>query len=68
MAPASVELLGRGREGVLEVTEGEEVTLECRVEDAKPVAEVMWFKNDQEIHLGESRRGEGVLLCWVHLM
>ncbi|XP_050709640.1 nephrin-like [Eriocheir sinensis] len=51
MAPSAVELLGRGREGLLEVSEGEEVTLECRVEDAKPVAEVMWFKNDQEIHL-----------------
>lgn len=53
VAPAAVELLGRGREGLLEVSEGEEVTLECRVEDAKPVAEVVWFKNDQEIHLGE---------------
>ena len=54
MAPSNVELLGRGREGLLEVSEGEEVTLECRVEDAKPVADVVWFKNDQEIHLGES--------------
>ncbi|KAK8746805.1 hypothetical protein OTU49_016823, partial [Cherax quadricarinatus] len=30
---------------------GEEVTLECKVEDAKPVAEVKWYKNDQELHL-----------------
>ncbi|XP_071534637.1 nephrin-like isoform X2 [Panulirus ornatus] len=51
MAPTTVELLGRGREDVIEVREGEEVTLECKVEEAKPVAKVKWYKNEQEIHL-----------------
>ncbi|XP_069173216.1 nephrin isoform X1 [Procambarus clarkii] len=51
LAPSSVELVGRRPDDILEVSEGEEVTLECKVEDAKPVAEVKWYKNDQEIHL-----------------
>ncbi|XP_042221326.1 nephrin-like [Homarus americanus] len=51
VAPTTVELLGRGREDVIEVNEGEEINLECKVEDAKPVAEVKWYKNNQEIHM-----------------
>ncbi|XP_037781127.1 LOW QUALITY PROTEIN: nephrin-like [Penaeus monodon] len=51
LAPTSIELLGRGREEVIEVNEGEEITLECQVEDAKPVAMVRWYKNNEEIHL-----------------
>lgn len=56
MAPTSIELLGRGREEVIEVNEGEEITLECQVEDAKPVAMVRWYKNNEEIHLGKRWR------------
>ncbi|XP_018024106.1 nephrin isoform X2 [Hyalella azteca] len=51
MAPTSVTLKGRGREDMLEVTEGEEVTLECLVEAAKPVASVIWYRNDRRIAL-----------------
>ncbi|XP_063589610.1 nephrin-like [Penaeus indicus] len=53
LAPTSIELLGRGREEVIEVNEGEEITLECQVEDAKPVAMVRWYKNNEEIHLAK---------------
>ena len=69
MAPASVELSGRGRTAVIEVTEGETVELECRVEDSKPVAAVRWFRDGQEVHLGESRAGrrsEGAGLKKLH--
>ncbi|XP_042868952.1 nephrin-like isoform X2 [Penaeus japonicus] len=51
LAPTNIELLGRAREEVIEVNEGEEITLECQVEDAKPVATVRWYKNNEEIHL-----------------
>ena len=53
VAPTRVSLKGRGQEETLEVTEGEQVTLECIVEAAKPVASVVWYKNDRRIALGE---------------
>ena len=53
MAPTRVSLKSRGQEETLEVTEGEQVTLECLVEAAKPVATVVWYKNDRRIMLGK---------------
>ena len=52
MAPSSVTLKSREQTETLEVTEGEEVTLDCLVEAAKPVASVIWYKNDRRIALG----------------
>ena len=53
VAPTSVTLKGRGRETSLEVPEGEDVTLECLVEASKPVATVVWYKNDRRIAFGK---------------
>ena len=53
MAPTAVSMVGRRHEEVIEVHEDEEVTLECMVENAKPVAEITWYKNDREIRLGK---------------
>ena len=53
VAPTSVTLKGRGQTETLEVTEGEEITLDCLVEAAKPVASVIWYKNDRRIALGK---------------
>ncbi|XP_076060270.1 nephrin-like isoform X4 [Oratosquilla oratoria] len=55
MAPTNIQILGRGRESEIEVTEGEEVTLECLVENAKPVAQVTWYKNNVMIKI-DSRK------------
>ena len=41
---------------MLEVNENEEVELQCKVADAKPAAEVRWFKNDIREEDGEEKR------------
>ena len=53
MAPTRVTLLGRRDEEVVEVNEGGVITLECLVQESKPVASVKWYKDNVEINLGE---------------
>ncbi|XP_041985986.1 nephrin isoform X2 [Aricia agestis] len=47
--PTSVEIVSHPHNSKLEVREGEDVSLECQVRNAKPAAKVVWYRGNQEM-------------------
>ncbi|XP_068624432.1 nephrin isoform X2 [Battus philenor] len=47
--PNAVEIVNHPPNSKLEVKEGEDVTLECQVKNAKPAARIVWFRGNVEI-------------------
>ncbi len=54
VAPTDIEMI-TGREGSqqIDINENEEFELECIVKDAKPEAQIVWFKNSSRFSGGE---------------
>ena len=46
MAPTSISLLGHPPGSQIEVTEHEELEITCEVGQAKPKAEIRWYKDE----------------------
>lgn len=53
MAPKEVRLHSAGRKNIIEINEDEEITMQCHVEDAKPVAAITWLENGRKLKLGK---------------
>ncbi|CAG5059980.1 unnamed protein product [Parnassius apollo] len=57
--PNAVEIINHPPNSKLEVKEGEDVTLECQVKNAKPAARIVWYRGNVEIR-GDRVSGEEV--------
>lgn len=53
MAPRHVEILGRSDGEDVEVAEGESLTLDCVVRDARPAPGANWLRDDVPLAQGE---------------
>lgn len=53
VAPTSVEIVDYVAGTRVMSREGEELVLQCLVRNAKPAAEIVWFKRNVEIKSGE---------------
>ncbi|XP_038217035.1 nephrin isoform X2 [Zerene cesonia] len=47
--PNAVEIVNHPHNSKLEVKEGEDVVLECQVQNAKPAAKIVWYRGNQEM-------------------
>lgn len=47
--PSTIEIQGYGPNSKVEVRENQDLTLTCIVSDAKPAAQVQWYRNNIEI-------------------
>ncbi|PZC82914.1 hypothetical protein B5X24_HaOG209357 [Helicoverpa armigera] len=47
--PKAVEITNHPSNSKLEVKEGEDVSLECLVKNAKPAARIVWFRGNVEL-------------------
>jgi hypothetical protein len=47
--PNAVEITNHPHNSKLEVKEGEDVSLECLVKNAKPAAKIIWYRNNVEL-------------------
>lgn len=56
VAPTSIELVDHRVGSVIEVNENEELEVKCKVSNAKPAADIRWFKDDIEIHDGKKMK------------
>ena len=52
MPPTKAELVGYKEEEELVVREEEEVELVCRVHDARPRPDIIWYRGDEEFIAG----------------
>lgn len=52
--PSSVEIVDYVTGSRIMSREGEELLLQCLVRNAKPAAEIVWFKRNVEIKSGKS--------------
>ncbi|XP_050680311.1 nephrin [Leptidea sinapis] len=48
-APSSVEIVNHPHNSKLEVKEGDDVVMECQVNNAKPAARIVWYRGNQEL-------------------
>lgn len=53
--PSNIEIQGYGPNSKVEVRENQDLTLTCIVSDAKPAAQIQWFRNNIEIKSGNYR-------------
>lgn len=51
--PSNIEIQGYGPSSKVEVRENQDLTLTCIVSDAKPAAQIQWFRNNVEIKNGK---------------
>ncbi|KRT84243.1 Immunoglobulin, partial [Oryctes borbonicus] len=49
--PSSVEILDHPSSSKIEIRENEEFHLECRVRDAKPAANIVWYRGNVELNI-----------------
>jgi len=52
--PSSVEIVDHATGARIPSREGEEVVLQCLVRNAKPAAEIVWFKRNVELKNGKA--------------
>lgn len=50
--PASIEIQGYSHNSKVEVRENQDLTLICTVADAKPAAQIQWFRSNVEFKPG----------------
>lgn len=50
--PSNIEIQGYAPNSKVEVRESQDLTLTCIVSDAKPAAQIQWFRNNIEIKTG----------------
>lgn len=50
--PSSIEIQGYNPNAKVEVRENQDLTLTCIVADAKPAAQIVWFRNNLELKSG----------------
>lgn len=60
--PEAVEIVNHPHNSKLEVKEGEDVVLECQVKNAKPAAQIVWYRGNQEI---KGEKGKEKLLFYI---
>lgn len=53
--PSSIEIQGYTNNAKVEVRENQDLTLTCIVANAKPAAQIQWFRNNVEIKSGKIR-------------
>lgn len=53
--PSNIEIQGYGPNSKVEVRENQDLTLTCIVSDAKPAAQIQWFRNNVEIKTGNKK-------------
>lgn len=51
--PARIEIQGYAHNSKVEVRENQDLTLTCIVADAKPPAQIQWFRNNVELKTGK---------------
>lgn len=52
--PSNIEIQGYGPNSKVEVRENQDLTLTCIVSDAKPAAQIQWFRNNVEMKTGNT--------------
>jgi hypothetical protein len=53
--PTTVEIIDHSPGARIQARETEEIVLQCLVRNAKPAADIVWLKRNQEIKFGKSR-------------
>lgn len=53
MKPTSIEIVGHPPGSRVKIKENEEVELTCKVANAKPKADIVWFRKDSQFVTGE---------------
>ena len=53
--PTSVEIVDHKVGARIQTRENEEIVLQCVVRNAKPAAEIVWFKRNMEIKFGNNQ-------------
>lgn len=66
--PTSVEILDRPADGRIQSREGEELVLQCLVKNAKPPADIIWFKRNVEVRFGMCYKKKIIIFLFTHLM
>ena len=56
MPPSSIEILDHPAGTRVKVRENEEVTLTCKVANAKPKADIVWYRKDSQFVTGKHTR------------
>ena len=51
--PTNIEISGHHSGSRLEVKENEEVELRCQVDNARPKANIVWYRQSEEFKAGE---------------
>lgn len=51
--PTSIEIVGHAPHAKVEVRENQELSLQCVVANAKPAAEIVWYRGNVELQPGE---------------
>ena len=64
--PTKAELVGYEAEEELVVREEEEVELVCRVHNARPRPDIIWYRGGEEFVAGEQILPFIFFICWVH--
>ncbi len=65
MPPKRIEIVGQRSGSRVEKRENEKVEVACKVSNAKPAAEVAWFRNNVPFNPGKGAHRAG-LLAAVH--
>jgi len=60
-----VEILDRPADGRIQSREGEELVLQCLVKNAKPPADIIWFKRNVEVRFGKCDKN---VFLFIHFM
>lgn len=55
--PATIEIEGHAHNSKVEVRENQDLTLTCTVADAKPAAQIQWFRSNVEYKPGKCMCG-----------
>lgn len=63
--PNAVEITNHPPSSKLEVKEGEEVSLECLVKNAKPAARIVWYRGNVEL---KGDKGEKDLFSYLEVI
>lgn len=53
MPPTGVEIVDHASGSSVRGREGDEIVIQCVVRNAKPAAEIVWFKRNVELKSGE---------------
>lgn len=68
--PSNIEIQGYGPNSKVEVRENQDLTLTCIVSDAKPAAQIQWFRNNVEMKTGNNiiTHTYTLVMSLIHLM